>query len=143
MQPGLIVKLPVASLERSMAFYMALGARRDDTLLDSKAVGLVLRDAIGVILFAHERWRELFRVPIADAQRSVQAILCLAVGQRAGVDVLVSAALAAGGSADLTPARNLPLLYSRSIADPDGHIWEIAWMNPEHYQLSELKSMDA
>jgi len=39
-------------------------------------------------------------------------------------------AAAAGGTADPNPVQDLPVMYSRSFADPDGHVWETMWLDP-------------
>mgnify|MGYP002652801262 CR=1 FL=1 len=42
---------------------------------------------------------------------------------------LADAALAGGGT-HLRDADDLGFMYCRSFCDPDGHAWEIVWMNP-------------
>lgn len=32
--------------------------------------------------------------------------------------------------ADPTPEQDYGVMYGRSFEDPDGHIWEIMWMDP-------------
>lgn len=36
----------------------------------------------------------------------------------------------AGGTIDATPVQDHGFMFSRSFADPDGHIWETFWMDP-------------
>ena len=35
-----------------------------------------------------------------------------------------------GGTADVNPQQDLGFLFNRSLADPDGHVWEAVWMDP-------------
>ena len=35
-----------------------------------------------------------------------------------------------GGCVDLNPPEDQGFMYQRTIADPDGHIWEPFWMDP-------------
>ena len=42
----------------------------------------------------------------------------------------VSQSSAAGGRADPNPAQDHGFMFSRSIEDPDGAVWEIMWMDP-------------
>lgn len=35
------------------------------------------------------------------------------------------------GAADPSPVQEHGFMYGRSFADPDGHIWELAWMDME------------
>ena len=66
---------------------------------------------------------------IADARTSTEAIICLGAESRAEVDRIADAALANGGSRVLD-AQDHGFMYGRSFADPDGHIWEVMWMDP-------------
>ena len=34
------------------------------------------------------------------------------------------------GTADINPAQDHGFMFSRSLADPDGHVWEAFWMDP-------------
>ena len=34
------------------------------------------------------------------------------------------------GTADVTPPQDHAFMYGRSLADPDGHVWEPFWMDP-------------
>jgi predicted lactoylglutathione lyase len=45
------------------------------------------------------------------------------------VDATLARAVAAGGSPDPNPAQDHGFMFSRSIEDPDGHVWEIMWMD--------------
>jgi uncharacterized protein len=41
-----------------------------------------------------------------------------------------TAAAAHGGQADVNPVQELGFMYSRDLADPDGHLWGAFWMDP-------------
>ena len=47
----------------------------------------------------------------------------------AEVDAVAEAGLAAGGT-EAGPAQDHGFMYGRSFDDPDGHGWEIMWMDP-------------
>jgi predicted lactoylglutathione lyase len=57
-------------------------------------------------------------------------LLCLSADSRESVDSTVERAVAAGGAADPAAKQDYGVMYGRSVADPDGHIWEIMWMDP-------------
>jgi len=48
----------------------------------------------------------------------------------AEVDAVVEKAGGAGGRVDASPAQDYGVMYSRSVEDPDGHVWEVLWMDP-------------
>jgi predicted lactoylglutathione lyase len=56
-------------------------------------------------------------------------LLCLSADSRESVDSTVERAVMAGGSADPSPEQDYGVMYGRSVADPDGHLWEIMWMD--------------
>ena len=41
----------------------------------------------------------------------------------------VGKAEAAGGGVDPGPKQDYGFMYGRSFEDPDGHIWEVMWMD--------------
>ena len=45
------------------------------------------------------------------------------------MDGVVERAAAAGGVADPAPRQDHGFMYGRSFEDPDGHIWEVMWMD--------------
>ena len=70
------------------------------------------------------------RRPIADAKAGSEVLLCLSADSREQVDSFIARGVAAGGTADPSAKQDYGVMYGRSVADPDGHIWEIMWMDP-------------
>ena len=92
---------------------------------------IVLSDAIHVMLLTHPFYSSFTGKPIADAHQTSQVILCLSATDPADVDRTVEAARAAGGKVDAGLKQEpTPLMYGRDFEDPDGHSWEIMWMDP-------------
>ena len=125
----IFVNLPVADLERSKAFYEALGFTNEPRFTDDTAAAMVWSDTIFVMILSHDKWKSFTDRPIAPAGSS-EVSLALALGSREAVDEMVEAGAAAGGTADVNPVQDHGFMYSRSFADPDGHIWEVMWMDP-------------
>ena len=125
----IFVNLPVRDLAASTGFYVALGGEVNPQFSDAHATSVMLSDAIGVMLLTHERYRSFTQRPIGDARRDSQALLALSVDSRDAVDATLTRAVAAGGSADPNPAQDHGFMFSRSVEDPNGYVWEIVWMN--------------
>ena len=125
----IFVNLPVADLARSKRFYEALGFTANPTFSDDKAACMVWSEAINVMLHTHERWREFTSRPIPPSTSS-EVMLALSCDGREAVDAMNAAAAANGGTPDVNPVQDLGFLYNRNLADPDGHVWEAAWMDP-------------
>jgi uncharacterized protein len=78
-----------------------------------------------VMLLTHEHYRQFTQRPIGDARRESHALLALSVESRDAVNATLTQATGAGGSADPNPAQDHGFMFSRSVEDPDGNVWEI------------------
>lgn len=130
MSKMIFVNLPVTDLARSTAFYQALGARMDERFCDSTASCMVFSDTIFAMLLTHEKFAQFTPKKIVEAQQATEVLLCLSEESRSDVDATVERALAAGGK-EPRAAQDYGFMYNRSFEDPDGHIWEISWMDLE------------
>ena len=129
--PQLIfINLPVADLSKSIAFYEAVGATKNPKFSDDTAACMVVSDVIHIMLLTHDKWRTFTDRQIPDAHTSAQVMLCLSRDSREAVDTIVDQAGGAGGRVDPNPIQDYGFMYGRSYADPDGHIWEVMWMDP-------------
>ena len=140
----IFINLPVTELDRSIAFYEAVGATKNPMFSDDTAACMVLSDTIHVMLLTHEKWKGFTDRAIPDAHVSAQVMLCLSQDSRDAVDAVVDQAAKAGGQADPNATQDYGFMYGRSYADPDGHIWETMWMDsvaagPEAFAADELQ----
>jgi predicted lactoylglutathione lyase len=135
----IFVNLPVTDLPRSVAFYEAVGAARNPQFSDDTAACMVLSETIHVMLLTHGKFRQFTSKAIPDARATCQVLLCLSAESRAEVDGLVGRAGAAGGGIDPGPTQDYGFMYGRSFEDPDGHVWEVMWMDLEAAQAAMAK----
>ncbi|NYF33133.1 VOC family protein [Sphingopyxis sp. JAI108] len=127
----IFVNLPVTDLEKSKAFYEAVGAANNPAFTDDTAACMVVEEgSIHVMLLTHEKWATFTSKAIPDARTTAQVLLCVSADSREAVDGQVDKAVKAGGKADPTPTQDFGFMYGRSFEDPDGHIWEVMWMDP-------------
>ena len=126
----IFVNLPVADLQKSRAFVEALGAVNEPKFTDETAACMRFSDSIFVMILTHEKFSQFTPRPIADARAGSEVLLCLSADSRESVDTTVEQAVTAGGTADPAQKQDYGVMYGRSVADPDGHIWEIMWMDP-------------
>ena len=125
----IFVNLPVSDLAASRRFLESLGATNEPKFSDDTAACMVLSDSIFFMLLTHDKYRQFTPLPIGDAKASSLAIIALSVDSREQVDRSIEAAVAAGGRADPGPVQDHGFMYGRSIADPDGHHFELFWMD--------------
>lgn len=124
----IFVNLPVADLAKSTAFYEAVGATKNPQFSDDTASCMVFSETIFVMLLTHEKFRQFTPKAIADARATAQVLLCLSAESRDDVDATVEKA-ATGGRVDPSPKQDHGFMYGRSFEDPDGHIFEVMWMD--------------
>ena len=127
----IFVNLPVTDLARSTAFYEAVGFNKNPKFSNEQASCMVWSDTIHFMLLRHDFWKTFTDKEIVDAPKAAQVLLCLTRDSRDEVDAMVAQAGAAGGRLDPTPVQDMDFMYGRSFEDPDGHIFEISWMDPQ------------
>ncbi len=90
---------------------------------------MVFSETIHAMLLTHDKFRQFTPKAIADATKTSEVLICLSADSRAAVDEMVGKAGAAGGGIDPGPKQDYGFMYGRSFEDPDGHIWEVMWMD--------------
>ncbi|MFA7596791.1 MAG: VOC family protein [Novosphingobium sp.] len=125
----IFVNLPVADLARAMRFYEALGFTNEPRFTDETAACMVWSEAIFVMLLTHDKWKTFTKRPIPSGDSS-EVMLAISCDSREDVSRMADTAGATGGTADINPAQDHGFMFSRSFADPDGHVWEPVWMDP-------------
>jgi len=126
----IFVNLPVSDLPRAVAFYEAIGAVKNPQFSDDTAACLVFSETIFAMLLTHDKFKQFTPKPISDAKTSSEVLICISEDSRESVDAIVEKATAAGGTPDIGVKQDYGFMYGRSFEDPDGHIWEVMWMDP-------------
>ncbi len=126
-----LITLGVADLARSQAFYAALGWVEHGS---QPGVAFYQLDGLALSLFGVEALAEdQGRKGATLGHGAVTLAQCFAT--EAEVDAAFALALAAGAKAMKAPEKVFWGGYSGYYADPDGHVWEVAF-NP-FWTLSE------
>jgi hypothetical protein len=125
----IFVNLPVTDLARATAFYEAIGAVKNPQFTDDTASCMVFSETIYAMLLTHDKFRQFTPKAIADARSASEVLICLSADSRNDVDDIVGKAEASGGVADPGPKQDFGFMYGRGFEDPDGHIWEVMWMD--------------
>ena len=125
----IFVNLPVKDFDRSVAFFTTLGFSFDSRFTDETATQMIVSDHAFVMLLTESRFKDFTKKELVDATRHTEVIMAISAESREAVDELADKALAAGGSYANEPLEMGDFMYSRSFDDPDGHLWEIVWMD--------------
>ncbi|WMY07591.1 VOC family protein [Paraburkholderia phenoliruptrix] len=129
MTKSIFVNLPVADLQKSKAFYEALGFKNNPQFTDDTAACMVWSESIFVMLLTHAKWQTFTSRPLPQSGSS-EVMLALTCDSKEAVDRMNDAAVECGGTADINPKQDLGFMYSRALADLDDHVWEAVWMDP-------------
>ncbi len=130
-----LITLGVDDLDRSRAFYEALGWRPAEVLDE-----VVFYQMNGLVLGLFDKRSLAADQGRPDATLGTGAIaLAQNFSTQADVDAAFATALAAGATALKSPEKVFWGGYSGYYTDPDGHVWELA-MNP-FWPLSEDGSL--
>ena len=122
---AIYLNMPVADLDRSMAFFQALGFEFDLQFTDEKCASLIIGEKAYVMLLTCAAFEEF--IPgktIADATATAEVLVAVSAPDREAVDTMVRGAVAGGGS-EYREAADHGWMYFRAFQDLDGHIWEV------------------
>lgn len=134
MPSSIFLNLPVKDLDKSKAFFEALGWHFNKQFTDHTAASLVISDTIYAMLLTHEKFNEFSHgKTIADTAKTQEVLISLSVDSKADVHKLVDAAVKAGAK-EPEPMQDYGFMITRSFYDLDGHAWSILYMDPSFVQ---------
>lgn len=132
MATQIFVNLAVKDLNKSMNFFKQLGYSFNMKFTDANAACLVISDTIYAMLITEQKFIGFLPKgkETADAKKTTEVLLALSCESKDEVNKLADAALKAGGT-EARPPEDHGFMFARSFNDPDGHVWEVFWMNPD------------
>jgi uncharacterized protein len=128
MVSNIFVNLPVKDLERSKAFFAALGFTFNPQFTDEKAACMVIGENMFAMLLTEAFFQTFTKKVLVDAQKSTEVLIALSVGSRSAVEEIRDKALAAGAS-EARETQDHGFMFVCAFNDLDGHIWEVLWMD--------------
>jgi predicted lactoylglutathione lyase len=129
MSTKIFVNLPVKDLDRAVDFFTRLGYSFNPMFTDETATCMIISDDIYVMLLTEEKFRDFTPKAICDTSRYTEVLVALTAESREAIDETVRQAVAAGGSTYNEP-QDHGFMYQHGFQDPDGHVWEVFWMDP-------------
>ena len=125
----LFVNIPVTDLQRSITFFEALGFSFNAQFTDATATCMLVGEDAYFMLLTRDKFASFARREIGEPWDQTAAMFALSVDSRGEVDAMVKKAIAAGGATAADP-QDHGFMYGWSFYDPDGHHWEVFWMDP-------------
>jgi uncharacterized protein len=125
----IFVNLPVKDLARSIEFFRGLGFSFNEQFTNDQAGYMIVNDQAAVMLVTEPFFSTFSDKAIADTSAQIEVSNAISADSRNEVDELCEKALASGGRGS-KPASDEGFMYSRGFQDPDGHLWDVVWMDP-------------
>jgi uncharacterized protein len=132
------INLPVADIARSVTFFKALGFQFDPRFTNETTACMILSDTSYAMLHDHTRFADFTSKAIADTATTAEALVGVALDSRAKVHTLVDTAIKVGGR-ETRPTNDHGFMLQRAFEDPDGHTWEIVWMDEAAFEAARVK----
>jgi len=127
MHKQIIVNLAVRDLEKSRAFFSALGFTFNPQWSSDSALFMnVVDGSIHAMLMTEPFFRSLIDKPVVQAREANEVIVCLMCESREEVDSLIARATAAGARFP-HPPEDHGSMYDQGFEDLDGHLWNLVW----------------
>lgn len=130
------INLPVKDLNRTVEFFTGLGFTFNPQFTNENATAMIINDNTFVMLLVEPFFAGFTTKPVANAHASTEVLICLSAESRQAVEDMVSRALAGGGKAEIA-AKDHGWMYQHGFEDPDGHMWEIAFMDESQFPGNE------
>ena len=132
-QQMIFVNLATNDLDVSKKFFTGLGWELNAQFSDDSTASFPVSDTIVVMAHTPQKYLQFTKKDIADSTKTSEVLIALSAESREKVDELVEKAVAAGGSVT-GETQDHGFMYGRAFDDPDGHTFEVVWMDPAAVQ---------
>ncbi len=126
MKKNIFINHSVNDLEKSIAFYAALGFASDPKMSGKESTKINIDDNIFLMLHTKTKFKEFTRKKVVANKSVMETVLALPCESKAEVDEIFQKAMNAGGKEALD-VQDYGSMYLRTFEDLDGHVWELYW----------------
>ena len=126
---NIFINLPVKDLQKTNAFYKGLGFEFNPHFSNEAATCMQINDQAWVMLLTEAYFKTFTKKEISDASRTTEVLVAIDQKSKEEVDRFIDKVQQLGGT-EARGIQDLGFMYSRAFNDPDGHIWEVFWMDP-------------
>lgn len=128
MRDVVYINLPVADPGKSRDFFSGLGFHFDAAFSNEEASAMILSPAVTVMLLSVRFFGTFTPKGIANTGEGKEVLIALGAESREEVDEMMKKALKSG-AVEFRATQDMGNMYGRSFEDPDGHVWEIVWVD--------------
>lgn len=123
---------PVKDLEKSKAFFKAIGFKENQACKDPAFGSFFIGDQNFVMMLSsHAKFKEYAHNQVADPKTGTEVMLSVDAQSKAEVDEMAKKVKNAGGNIFSKPQSWEGWMYGFGFEDPDGHRWNVLYMDSE------------
>lgn len=128
----IFINLPVVDLERSREFYLQLGFLENPVFSGENQTCMAWGEQVSVMLQSREFFAYGSQRPVVEEQGAISASFTLPLESPGQVETVLSKAIVAGGRV-AGEIIDEEFMQVHTLADPDGHIWGIMYLDRKRY----------
>ncbi len=126
------LNLPVKDINRSKEFFTALGFTFKENRSNTTMLAMMVGDNnFPVMLFEESVFKGVVQNEITDTILSSEILISVDAESREEVEEFAQKVSIAGGDVFAKPAEIRGWMYGCAFADPDGHRWNVLYMDME------------
>ena len=128
MATQLFINLAVKDVKKTMDFFSKLGFTFNMQFTNENAACMIINDEAFVMLLRESFFKTFIKKELVDAYKGTEVITSISAESKDKVNKIVDKALSIGATETREPLEQ-GFMFGRSFSDPDGHIWEVFWMD--------------
>nr|WP_294780046.1 VOC family protein [uncultured Flavobacterium sp.] len=128
METKIFLNLAVKDLNKAIFFFNELGFPTNPKFTNEKGACIVIDENIFLMILVEEFYKTFTPKQICDTKTTSEVIISISLDSREQVDEMIEKAVKAGGT-DYIPAKDYGWMFQRTFLDPDGHHWEVFYMD--------------
>ncbi len=124
------LNLPVRDVNQSKEFFLKIGFTQNEKHESGDMVCFEVGEKkMTVLFFAEETFKDFTKTGIADTKAGSEVLISFDAESRDEVDETARKVFDAGGTVFSEPAEIQGWMYGFAFADPDGHRWNMLFMD--------------
>ena len=131
MTKEILLNLPVKDVEKSKRFFSRIGFALNEKHGNGNEMACysIGEKNISVLLFPEETFKGFAQNGVSDTRAGSEVLISLDAESREEVDDLARKVFDAGGTVFSEPKEIQGWMYGCGFADPDGHRWNVVFMD--------------
>ncbi len=124
------LNLPVKDINKTKEFFEKIGFTSNDRYSNPEMSGFTVgQKGMAVMFVAEETFRGFTKSDVSDPAKGAEVMISFDAESREEVDEMARNVFDAGGTIFSEPAEIQGWMYGFAFADPDGHRWNMLFMD--------------